>query len=272
MSEFTGYNPELEKRDELANTSTPMLFSMRDFQAPEEIDPRPLVRHDKQFNMGSCGGFGNTNSGENLWALNTGSMSNERQFSQLFSYLEAQRLDGLLGRDAGSTISSGVKVSKEIGYLEAKHLPYKTPYPQNARSLITDEMRALAGAFKVRSHTWLESYDDIFKYLSSKAGSVYPGTPWNDSFYAKNGVLESISFTRLDGGHAYSFLGYSRRKDSRGRNYIWRLNSHNDSWTEVSPVVIDMLCKHKYTSIVGISDLTTPGPERVIWKKDRVLE
>ena len=274
MSEFTGYDPQLENRDELANTATPLLFSMADVDAPEEVDPRPLVRHDNQYNMGSCGGFGNTNCGENLWGLVTGQKSDERQFSQLYAYLEAQRLDGLLGQDRGSTISSGLKVAK-AGYLELKHLPYSTPYPRNASTLITDEMRTIANGlmgFRVRSHAWLESYEDIFKYLASRAGSVYVGTSWNNSFYAKSGVLESVGFGRSDGGHAYAFLGYSKRKDSKGRNYIWRLNSHQDSWAEVAPSVIDALCKHQWSSIVGMSDLLTPGPVRVEWKQARPLE
>ena len=274
MSEFLGYDPTLENRDELANTATPLLFAMSDVDAPEEVDPRGLVRHDNQGNMGSCGGFGNTNCGEYLWGLVTGSKSDERQFSQLYAYLEAQRLDGLLGNDRGSTISSGLKVAK-AGYLELKHLPYSTPYPRNARTLITEGIRTIANGpagFRVRSHAWLESYDDIFKYLASRAGAVYPGTSWNDSFYARNGVLESISFGRNDGGHAYAFLGYSKRKDRTGRNYIWRLNSHQDSWTEVAPSVIDALCRHQWSSIVGMSDLITPGPVRVEWKQARPLE
>jgi hypothetical protein len=273
MSELTGYDPTIENRDEIRATSTELGFTVSDYQAPEEIDFRKLIRHDKQFDMGSCGGFGNTNSGEGLWALCHGEMSDERQFSQLFSYLEAQRLDGLLGADKGSTISSGLKISKEIGYLPLKHLPYSTPYPRNARALITDEMRTLASPFKIRSHTWLDSYDAIKNYFASGVGLGFVGTPWNDSFYGRNGVVESIGFTRLDGGHAYCFAGYSKRKDTKGRNYIWRLNSHNDSWTEIAPSVIDQLCRHEYTSIVGVSDLSTPAPkpERVLWMARRPL-
>ncbi len=155
MSDFTGYNPELENRDEIANTATPMAFTMRDFKAPEEIDPRPLCRHDKQGNMGACQGFSLTNSGEYLWALHTGSMSNDRQFSQLFAYLESQRLDNLLGRDAGSTINSGVKIAKDVGFLRESQLPYRTPYPSNARSLVNDSMRTKAKEFQIRSHTFI---------------------------------------------------------------------------------------------------------------------
>lgn len=271
MEFFTGYDPTLERRDEIANSSTPMLFTLRDFQAPVEVDPRPLMRHDKQFNMGSCQGFSLTNSGEYLWALPYGSVSKDRQFSQLFAYLESQRIDGLLGRDAGSTIAGGLKVASQIGYLPESELPYQTPYPSNARTLATDAMRKLAEPFRIRSHTWLESYDAIFQYLASGSGAVHTGTAWNDSFYSSNGVLESVRFGTRDGGHATAWLGYSKRKDSKGRNYIWRLNSHNDSWTEIAPSVIDALCRHSYTSIVGISDLSTPGPRKMDWLKERPL-
>ena len=271
MSEFfTGYDPTLERRDELQSNSVSMPFALKDFSAPEEIDPRKLMRHDKQGNMGSCQGFSLTNCGEYLLALGHGAVSDKRQFSQLFAYLESQRIDGLLGRDAGSTISGGLRVAKEIGYLLESALPYRTPYSSNARSLITDQMRLEASPYRIRSHTWLESYDDIYKYLASGSGAVHTGTLWNDSFYSSNGVLESISL-RGGGGHATAWLGYSKRKDSKGRNYIWRLNSHNDSWTEISPSVIDALCKHQYTSIVGISDLSLPGPRSVSWLQSRPL-
>ena len=269
--EFTGYDCAIENRDEIRATSIELGFRVGDYEAPEEIDFRKLIRHDKQFNMGSCGGFGNTSCGEGLWALVNGEMSDDRQFAPTFSYLEAQRLDGLLGVDKGSTISSGLKISKEIGYLALKHLPYSTPYPRNAKTLITDEMRTLASPFKVRSSTWLDSYDDIKNYFASGVGLGFAGTPWNDSFYGRNGVVDSIGFTRLDGGHAYCFAGYSKRKDAKGRNYLWRLNSHNDSWTEIAPSVIDQLCRHEYTTIVGVSDLSTPGPRAVSWMKDRPL-
>jgi hypothetical protein len=269
-TEFTGYNPAIENRDEIRATSIELGFTVADYQAPEEIDFRKLIRHDMQGNMGSCGGFGNTNCGEGLWALSHGEMSNERQFSPTFSYLEAQGRDGLLGSDRGSTINSGLKISKEIGYLPLKHLPYSTPYPRNARTLITDEMRRLASPFKVRSSTWLESYDAIKNYMAAGVGVCFVGSIWNQSLYARNGVLESISMAN-GGGHAYCFAGYSKRKDTKGRNYLWRLNSHNDSWTEISPEVIDQLCRHEYTSIVGVSDLSTPGPRAVSWMQSRPL-
>lgn len=271
--EFTGYAIELERRDEIRSYATPMLFTSSDFKAPEEVDPRKLVRHDQQFDMGSCGGFGNTGVGEILYAYASGEKQwrPDRQFSPLFAYLEAQRFDGLIGADKGSTISGHLKVAREIGYCPESVLPYRTPYPRNARSLITAAMRQAAAPFKVRSHTWLDGYTPIFNYLAARIGGCLVGTPWNDSFYAPNGVLERISFTRRDGGHAYSFLGYSKRKDSRGRNYLWRLNSHKDSFIEVAPSVVDQLCGHEYTSVVGMSDLSIPEPRNVDFSKESVI-
>jgi hypothetical protein len=270
---FTGYRIDFERRDEIIASSSELSFTLKDYDAPEEIDPRKLIRHDDQGNMGSCGGHGNANCGEYLWAIvdRLNSYDADHQISRLYCYLEAQRFDGLIGSDSGSTISSGLKVAY-AGYLTEPLLPYSTPYPRNSRSLVTADMRAKATGLRIKSHAWLDSYDKIFNYLASGAGSVFPGTAWNNSFYASNGLLESVSFGMRDGGHAYAFLGYSKRKDSKGRNYIWRKNSHsNDNWTEVSPKVIDQLCAHQYTSIVGMSDLETPSPRSVDFTKESLL-
>lgn len=272
VAEFTGYNPELERVDEIRSTATAFDITYGDYDAPDEIDPRGKIRHDKQFNMGSCAAFSLTNSAEYIAAILYAwiSFSEEFQFSQLFAYLETQRIDGLLGRDQGSTISGGLRVAREIGFLLLSELPYRTPYPNDARTLITSDMRAKAAPCKIGSHSWLKSYDDIFNYLASGTGCCHTGTVWNNSFYAANGVLERISLSN-GGGHATCWAGYSKRKDSRGRNYIWRVNSHNDSWTEIAPSVIDALCSHQHTSIVGVSDLSVPKPRRIDFSQTSIL-
>jgi hypothetical protein len=271
-NEFTGYNPEIERVDQIRETATAFDITYGDYDAPEEVDPRGKIRHDKQGNMGSCQGFSLTNCGELIYLYSQGwqEYTTEGQFSQLFAYLETQRLDGLLGRDNGSTIAGGLKVAKEIGYLPLSDLPYSTPYPSNARTLITPAMRTKASALKIGSHSWLTSYDAIFNYLASGVGAVHTGTVWNNSFYATNGVLERISLAN-GGGHATCWAGYSKRKDSKGRKYLWRLNSHNDSWVEMAPSVIDALCSHQYTSIVGMSDLSVPKPRKFDFTKQSIL-
>jgi hypothetical protein len=272
--EFTGYNPELERVNEIRESAVAFNITYGDYDAPDEIDPRGKIRHDKQYNMGSCAAFSLTNSAEYVGTILHGwpGFTEEFQFSQLFAYLETQRIDGLLGRDVGSTIAGGLRVAKEIGFLSLTELPYRTPYPNNARSLVTNDMRAKAAPLKIGSHSWLteKGYDGIFNYLASGTGCCHTGTVWNNSFYAANGALERISLSN-GGGHATCWAGYSKRKDSRGRNYLWRINSHNDSWTEIAPSVVDALCSHRYTSIVGMSDLSVPKPRKIDFSKTSIL-
>jgi hypothetical protein len=49
------------------------------------------------------------------------------------------------------------------------------------------------------------------------------------------------------------------------------MNSHNDSWTEIAPSVVDALCSHRYTSIVGMSDLSVPKPRKIDFSKTSIL-
>jgi hypothetical protein len=267
---FTGWNPLTENRKAIRDSAVPFEVAYGDYTAPEEIDPRALMKHNNQGNMGSCQGFSLTNCGEYLYTLATGLKEVGPQFSQLFAYLESQRQNGLLGRDSGSTIESGLKVAETIGFLPLEDLPYSTPYPRNASSLVTQAMRQKAGELQTRSHSVLESYDEIFNYLASGVGAVHTGTIWNNSFYASSGVLDRVSMFG-GGGHATAWLGYSKRKDSKGRNYIWRLNSHQDSWVEMAPSVIDALCAHNFTVVIGISDMKTPKPRDIDWAKERVF-
>lgn len=271
---FTGYAISHERIDEIAAHAIELGFTVRDYSPPAELIPDLVIRHDKQGNMGSCGGFGNTTIGEYALARQQRieSWKDSLQFSPLFAYLEAQRFDGLIGSDKGCTISACVRVAKEIGYLPESALAYRTPYPRNARSIVTDEMRALAAPNRIQSHTVIRDYDGLFNYLASRAGGVLAGTGWNNSFYApRGGALERVSLGYMDGGHAYGFVGYIRRQDARGRNYLLRVNSHEDFLTPVAPAVIDQLFSSRQTVMVGLSDMTTPRPRNVNFAKESVL-
>ena len=75
QAEFTGYDPTIENRDEIRATSISLGFTVGDYNAPEQVDPRPLMRHDKQLNMSSCQGFSLANACEYVWALAQGSFT-----------------------------------------------------------------------------------------------------------------------------------------------------------------------------------------------------
>jgi len=92
--ESTGYDPAIERVDEIRESAVKFDISYGDYKALEEIDPRGKIRHDQQGSMGSCAGFSLTNNGEYIGTMLQGwsDYKADFQFSQLFAYLETQRI------------------------------------------------------------------------------------------------------------------------------------------------------------------------------------
>jgi hypothetical protein len=138
-------------------------------------------------------------------------------------------------------------------------MPYPNPVRYNWR--LPDEAVKAAEPFKIRSHMVCKSYEDVFRFLSSGQGGVEIGISWGGMRPNSEGVIES--FSPGGGGHAVCFLGYSTRKDSQGRNYLWLANSWSESWgyhgwAEVAPTAVDQMVRHRDTVMIGLSDLSTP--------------
>lgn len=269
MSEFTGYPIELEQRAELEQTATDFRGLVRGlYSAPEEIDPRPWHKIENQSSMGSCQGHALASVCEMAYHIATGEVT---QFSNMFAYLATQKIDGLLGRDSGSTINGGRKCAQQYGMCPLEVFPYPNPVRYSSR--IPDAAWDAAKPFRIRSHAFCRNYSDVYEYLASGQGGVEIGISWGlrpDS----NGIVQR--FQTGGGGHAVAFLGYSKRKDSTGRNYLWLANSWsrswgNNGWAEVAPKVVDDMGRHRYTVMIGMSDLTTPKPRPVDWVKESVF-
>lgn len=265
MTEFTGYAIELENKDKIARTATAIPFRAGDFEAPDEIDPRGIIKTENQKNQGACQGKAQTSVGESCLFIATGEKA---QFSAQFAYIATQKIDGLVGRDQGSTISGGVENAKKNGFCPEEIFPY--PDPVRYVSNIPDGAYEAASKFKIQSHAFLTSYDDVFNYLAAGQGAVEIGISWGGFNPNREGVIES--FRAGGGGHALCYLGYSKRKDRQGRNYLWLLNSHGENWgingwAEVSPTAVDQTARHRNTVMAGMSDLTTPEPRKVDWYK-----
>ena len=261
-----GYRLDLENHDELQQFSTPFRHLVDGlFSAPPEIDPRPWHRIENQGEMGSCQGHAQSSVCEMAFHIATGQVI---QFSPLFAYLATQKIDGLLGTDCGSTISGGSQCAMQVGCCPLEVMPY--PNPVHYSYLIPSNAYAAASSFKIRSKSTCRSYDDVYSFLASGQGGVELGIAWGDSMTPDaRGVIEQFRPGR--GGHAVAFLGYSLRKDSVGRNYLWLPNSWGpDSWgirgwAEVSPVAVDQMFAHPQTVMVGLSDLSVPRPRVIHW-------
>jgi hypothetical protein len=224
----------------------------------------------------NCQGHALSSVCEMAYHIATGEVT---QFSPLFAYLATQEMDGLLGRDAGSTIYNGMNVAKRIGMLPLDLMPYPNPvrYPSSVAK-IREELEAaykLASPFKIRNHAICRNYSDVFNYLSSGQGGVEIGIPWGNELTPRDGLIQR--FVPGGGGHAVCFMGYSKRRDTEGRKYLWLANSWsvswgNNGWAEVAPVAVDQMGAHPFTTMIGLSDLSVPTPRKVDWRKDSVFE
>lgn len=266
-----GYRIDLERRDELRRDAV----NFRDrvngqFAAPPEIDPRPWHRIENQGSMGSCQGHALSSVCEMAYHIATNEVI---QFSPLFAYYATQQIDGLLGRDVGSTISGGMQCAKQFGACPLEVMPYPNPVRYSGK--IAPEAFTAASPFRIRSHAVCRNYDDVYAFLASGQGGVEIGISWSGAMTPDgDGVIEQ--FRPGGGGHAVCFLGYSRRVDSQQRPYLWLANSWSqqwgdNGWAEVAPRAVDQMARHPDTVMIGLSDLSTPTPRKIDWTKDSVF-
>ena len=268
MSErFTGYPIELERREELRSGAIAFRGALGAFTAPDEIDPRSWYRIEDQGQVGSCQGQTLAAIAEFCFRVAMG--GDISHFSAMWCYLRSQHYDGLLGRDAGSTLDAGRRVATQEGFAPEEVFPYPGRYVTR----IPEGAAEAAAQFKIKYHADCQSYQDVFDFLASGQGAVATGTAWG---WEPNNAGLIESFRPSGGGHAVPFLGYSKRTDSKGRKYLWLPNSWGkswgkDGWAEVAPKAVDDAFRHSHTVMIGYSDLTVPTPRKVDFSKMRPL-
>ena len=144
MNRALGWLQHKEDRAHLKLTATPFSISGT-FTAPDAIDPRSWMTIEDQGQMGSCSGNAMTSCLELLNWFDTG--GDVVQLSRMFSYLAAQKMDGLLGRDTGATISGAVKAAKTFGTCLESTFPYPSRYVDSIPTAALSE----AGEHRPRS-------------------------------------------------------------------------------------------------------------------------
>lgn len=268
FEEFTGYAIDRERRAKVrrlcSDFPTKTLMPGK-VTAPKEMDPRAWMRIENQRSMGSCQGHAQTSVGELCFRIATGNVT---QFSPLFAYYATQEVDGLVGRDSGSTIGGGVECAMKMGLCPLELMPY--PDPPRYRWWISEEARAAALAFRIRQRIWISTYEEAFAFLATGQGGIEIGMAWGNALSSCRGVMER--YVSGGGGHAVCFLGYSARRDSQGRAYLWMANSWSEDWgiqgwAEVAPQAVEQMLSHSRTTAVGMSDLSTPEIRRIDWTK-----
>ena len=256
MSDFTGYNPELEDRDFIASLSGgDEVLQLVGSYEEQSLDPRQLIRVENQKAMGSCQGHSLSSNLEWLYCIAT--RGQVIQLSRMAGYILAQDLNNITS-DAGSVVSSGVKVAKETGLPEESLWPYPSSY---TRKKPANDWKTNATAYRIERAVNITSWEQWKTWLGSGQGGIHTGISWGNAM--NKAVVDS--FIPGGGGHSIAALCLSDRKDSNGEPYSWIANSWSESfgnkgWQEWSPTAVKQMCRHQHTSFVGLSDMPAAKP------------
>jgi hypothetical protein len=209
------------------------------YSAPPVLNRRWL-RTENQLQQGSCNGWSSSEAGE--VCFNIASSGQVIQFSAQWNYIEAQRNDGLIGKDSGSTLTGASRAMRELGCCPENVWPYTGKYVLESPNGRAACLKA-AAEFKIKTFVRLKSYQQIFDWLAGGLGSVWVGRrqDWG-------------------GGHATHLPGYTSRRDAKGRNYLDEHNSWGNTfgdhgWIEREPAHVDSWFADSYTVVLGASDM-----------------
>lgn len=248
---FSGLIRTEEDREWLAEKSIAYSAPSRKLEYPPEFDARPFVRVEDQRNRNSCVGNSLTSVGEACGQIDSG-FKFTKQFSRWASYIWAQKLGGMGGRDNGATISGGVRAATEIGFCEESLWPYPSdnqPYSPKEPA----GAREAASPYRVVGCVRINSYDAGFEFMNQGRGALWIGSDWTAGLANNTGpVRVSDLQSRVIGGHAYYFWGWNR-------DGMWQLwNSHSLQWgdrgcREITPEAADLLARRG--ELYGMTDL-----------------
>lgn len=257
----TGYAIGRERKQQLIATSYRQ--PMTAFRAPEEVDHRGWVKTENQGPIGSCTGNARTTAAEILHWLATG--GDIVQFSRMFAYLTAQKIDGITG-DNGATIDGSAQAGRDVGNCLETTFAYPRQYvgPNSIPAAAYTE----GLDHQERQHAIVTEYGQLFDYLASGAWAVFWGIVWDASMANAWGkpLIDSVGGKRY-GAHAIALTGYTKRKIG-SRNCIIQSNSHGPDWgvgghAELSPRIVDYYLGHRQTVCIAISDMEVPAPRSV---------
>ena len=112
----------LQADDVLARIIVPQAYTV-----PDTLNSLKWVKTFNQGAIGSCNLASGMTLMSGLYFLKSG--GERKEFSVFFSYMLCQSMDGLLGRDAGSTPPSFIKMVMKYGALPMDY-PGVPPYPK----------------------------------------------------------------------------------------------------------------------------------------------
>lgn len=199
------------------------------------------------------------------------------QFSRMFAYLGSQKYDGING-DQGSTLSGGTKLAGKDGLCLESTMPYPRSYPSGGARSIPQAAWEEAKKYLLKGAIDIEDEGSVRQFIGGGAGIVQIGIAWGDFMEPRGGFIRGFNPSGNFGGHAVVFCGYAPdsvvgEKSSKGYWYILK-NSWSQRWgvkgrAWVDPSAVAAMLRHKFTVMVGRSDMESPRPRPlpVDWTK-----
>lgn len=222
------------------------------YSRPVEV-PVDWHKTENQLQIGSCQGNDLSSCLERLRKVLNLTVE---QLSRIFAYLASQKLDGLLGRDQGSTISGGVKLALSTGVPPESMTGYPTSYPgssERARILSPENYAAGAPYKAVSSWKVPEDPEEACNFIGG-GGAISLGIVWYSGIIPRDRIVRSYSVNARGGGHAIAVLGYD--KDGN----LIPVNSHGDGPFKITPDAWRGMMRHNYTAAIGLVGTTEPTP------------
>jgi hypothetical protein len=272
---FTGYAFEHEDRDWFARTAKPLPHLWRTMERPKAISSRAWHRTEDQGPQGSCQGNSCASGVERCYYVATGGKST--QFSRHFAYLETQRIDGLFGRDVGSTIAGGVKLASDVGLPPEDLVAYPRGYTTefkgpDGRKVAREQAIAAAAPYKVRF--WVDfkkepdPRDAILNWIAG-GGALHIGMWWPVQLTGDEALMARYR-GHGRGMHAVEGLGYFDNGD-------WDVaNSHSSrfgdaGWFRIGVKAQDEMIADRQTVLWGVSHMEAPVPTRIDWIQQSIF-
>lgn len=233
------------------------------------------VEHDHSF---VCMDFivhncqGHSLSSVTEWCYAIATKGQIVQLSRAMGYYETQRIDGIKG-DSGSTIDGGRELVTEIGLCEESLWKYTGKYDPR-RPANWDAIIANAAKHKLAQALAVRQYEEGRVFLGSGAGGIHIGISWGNGMDTD----KVETFRPGSGGHAICALCLGEEVDAKGDPYWWIMNSWSKQfgsrkypgWQCWSPTAIRQMLAHKWTVMIGLSDMQQIKPRKfdvADWKK-----
>lgn len=292
-----GYRYDLEDREFIKRFSSS--FSLRMYgDEPEEIDVRTWWRIRNQANQGSCRGHSLAANARYCARAAAGELDldgdgivdeiKDDDFSPQWCYVQSQKQNNIRG-DNGATIDGGIKVGLDLGIAREAVWPYPNPvrYDTNIPAGAMQD----AQKFKFARYTKFDpgDFQSVKTWLATGQGGIDWGKSWPLPFLDNCLVDGAINDRVSLGGHATAILGYikagtllrelpnlSRYLKDEAADIFIGVNSHgtgaqHKGFYYLTERGLAACMRHKWTEVIGWSDMSVPRKRNVDFTKNGIM-